>query len=438
MNISIQGRFVTMVLSAALIMLAGTGYAFYVFRTALVEQLGEAASATTFLSDVSTNIDQLILGNVIQIALVCAPVGVAFLALAFVLAMGLVRPLKRLQGGLEELSSGNLDVDVQGGERSDEIGMIARSVIGFRSKLAERAQAEADEKARQQAQADAGRRELMQNIANDFEKSVLGVVEALSRAAKTVDVNSGELQQVVGVSLAAVEEVESASAEASQSVDEVSSSAGQLSNSINGVGNNVEQASEVAGAAVAEARKTDEIVGRLSDTGRAIGEIVELISQIADQTNLLALNATIEAARAGAAGAGFAVVANEVKTLAEQTSKATVDISKQVTSVQEVAAQAETAISSIVSTIDRVSEISGTVRSAVEEQAVATHRISDSAQSANRSSERVASNIGHLANAMGASQKASREMEDASGELTSISSNLQTQVHQFLESIRAA
>ncbi|SHM31335.1 methyl-accepting chemotaxis protein [Roseibium suaedae] len=439
MTLSIQGRFVTMVAAAALIMLGGTGYAFYVFRTALVAELGDTQAAANFIgSNVSERIDGLILDQMIQIALVCAPVGIAFLALAVTLALGLIRPLGRLEACLKSLSDGDLDVEVKGTERRDEIGLIARSVTGFRTKLAERAEAEAEEKAEQQRRMDSERAELMEDVASDFERTVIHVVESLSRAARTVGANSSELRGAVASSLAAVGEVENASQEAGQSVDGVSASAESLAHSIESIGRDVDQAAMIAGQAVAEAQATDAVVGRLSDSSRAIGEIVDLITQIASQTNLLALNATIEAARAGAAGAGFAVVANEVKTLAEQTTKATADISAQVTEVQDVAIQAEEAIRSIASTIDQISSISVAVREAVEDQTAATQKIGANARVANASSDRVERNIGTLAEAMNASQAATHEMEHASEELTVLSSSLQDQVRQFLQSIRAA
>jgi methyl-accepting chemotaxis protein len=90
----------------------------------------------------------------------------------------------------------------------------------------------------------------------------------------------------------------------------------------------------MANEAVDQARKTNNRVGELSKAAARIGDVVVMINTLAGQTNLLALNATIEAACAGEAGRGFTVVASEVKALAQQTAKATEEISLQIKSIQ--------------------------------------------------------------------------------------------------------
>jgi methyl-accepting chemotaxis protein len=428
-----------MVVTACAIMMGGTAFAFYTFRQAMLDQLGSPEAAQAFLSsDMAAHIDGLIANQMIVIGLTCAPVGIAFLGLAIWLALGVARPLARLQDGLDRLREGDLDIEIDGARRGDEIGAIARSVIGFRTNLAERAREEAERQYAQQSEIARQRETLMRSIADDFERSVLGVVNTLTDAAGTVGRNSEDLQSAVEQSLASLQEVRSASEESRSQVESVSHSADALSHSVNNINTNADQAAQIAATAVAEARKTDEIVGRLSETGRTIGEIVELISQIASQTNLLALNATIEAARAGEAGKGFAVVASEVKALAEQTTQATEDITAQVVAVQDVAQQSETAIRSIAATIDRISALSDTIRAAVEDQSTATHQIDGSARIANTSSERVAENVARLDTAMTSSRNATSEMSRASTDLSSASGELQAQVSQFLESIRAA
>jgi len=91
----------------------------------------------------------------------------------------------------------------------------------------------------------------------------------------------------------------------------------------------VDRSRRISSEAVARAEKADARIADLAQAAARIGDVVQLINSVAAQTNLLALNATIEAARAGDAGRGFAIVAQEVKALAAQTAKATEEIETQ-------------------------------------------------------------------------------------------------------------
>ena len=117
----------------------------------------------------------------------------------------------------------------------------------------------------------------------------------------------------------------------------------------------------ISETAVAGARRTDAAVVALVTEADKVGEVVQLIKHVAAQTNLLALNATIEAARAGAAGKGFSVVANEVKGLAAQTAKATEEISARVSQIQATVRNSVGELRSIANTIVQMQSIAGEI-----------------------------------------------------------------------------
>src|SRR5262249_59887923 len=109
--------------------------------------------------------------------------------------------------------------------------------------------------------------------------------------------------------------------EASVNIEPAAVAADELSRSISEISRQLMHTSNIVSLATNEARSTDGEIGGLADGAQKIGDVVKLIRNIAGQTNLLALNATIEAARAGEAGTGLAVVASQVKSLAEQAAR---------------------------------------------------------------------------------------------------------------------
>ncbi|GII22540.1 hypothetical protein Pme01_21370 [Planosporangium mesophilum] len=149
----------------------------------------------------------------------------------------------------------------------------------------------------------------------------------------------------------------------------------ELVASIEEVERNVAQATTVAGQANALAGEANQVVARLSESSAKIGDVVKVITGIAEQTNLLALNATIEAARAGEAGKGFAVVASEVKELAQGTARATGDVAELITVIQNDAGNVVQALASISEIVERINETQTMISGVLTEQSAVTRDI---------------------------------------------------------------
>src|ERR1035438_8996897 len=148
-----------------------------------------------------------------------------------------------------------------------------------------------------------------------------------------------------------------------------------MTSTISEIAGNSEKARRITGDATQQAARITEQMNLLGQAAREIGKVTETITEISSQTNLLALNATIEAARAGAAGKGFAAVANEIKELAQQTAAATEDIKGRIAGVQSSAAGGISEIEKVSQVIHEVSDIVTSIAAAIEEQSTATKDI---------------------------------------------------------------
>jgi len=211
--------------------------------------------------------------------------------------------------------------------------------------------------------------------------------------------------------------VASAAQIASSNVQTVSAAGEELSASISEIARQVAESTNITQRAVSETDTTKAAIQTLAEAAQKIGNVVTLINNIAGQTKLLALNATIEAARAGDAGKGFAVVASEVKSLSDQTAKATHEISSEVSAMQAATSTSVSAIQGIADTIGKVAEIAAAIASAVEEQSAATGEISANVTEAAASTQEVSSNIQGLNEGVSQTSAASAQLLTASGEL---------------------
>src|SRR5579859_3117515 len=154
----------------------------------------------------------------------------------------------------------------------------------------------------------------------------------------------------------------------SQLINEATEKMARNAASLKEVERLIGESAEIAQGAARESTEAITVVKKLGEASERIGSVVLSISQIAWQTKLLAFNAKIEASRAGEAGRGFEVVAQEVKELAQQTAVATDSISREISSVRNEIGHTADAISTMSGTIGQMEEISNTIQSAINEQ----------------------------------------------------------------------
>jgi len=372
-----------------------------------------------------------------MMGLACLGIAVIAGGIAWLISRSISGPLNQLGKRMQELADGRLDGEIPGVGRGDEVGAMAATVQIFKDNaLRIREMEQADAASQQRAAAE--RRSVMENLANDFERSVNGIVRSVASAAGGMQSTAQSMTATASDATARASTVSAATQSANSNVGTVAAAAEELSSSVAEIARQVNRSSEIAGKAVSDAERTNATVQVLSTGAEKIGEVVKLIHSIAAQTNLLALNATIEAARAGESGKGFAVVASEVKALANQTAKATEEISAQVAAMQTSTSDAVAAINGITETIAQMSEITSSISSSISQQGDATREIARNIQSVAAGSNEISAHIGGVTHAAAATGSAASEVLSNARELDNQSGLLRQAVDGFLAKVRAA
>ncbi|SDR16539.1 nitrate- and nitrite sensing domain-containing protein [Pseudovibrio sp. Tun.PSC04-5.I4] len=368
--------------------------------------------------------------------IITALVTVLGIGLAIAIIRSVSLPVAALLTDARSLAEGDTTVTFSGAIGVDEVGRVATAVMSFRDTVAE--QKRLQTLSEKEHERERNRQEHVDQLISTFNDQVSNVLNRVDDNTGKMQHTADALTHIATTTSERANRAAGSSEQASHNVQTVASAAEELSASIEEIGRQISHTKQTVDEATAVATATNDHVENLDAAAQKIGEVVSLIRDIAEQTNLLALNATIEAARAGEMGKGFAVVASEVKELATQTSKATEEISSQISGIQGSTKEAVTAIEQIAGTMQQVNEYTSSIATAISEQNAATSAISQNIQQAAQGTQDVADSMSVVTSSVEETNQSAGQVLDASHSVSHQATELRQTISTFLKEVVAA
>jgi ammonium transporter, Amt family len=372
-----------------------------------------------------------------------------------------------LQRALAQLTHGSADLSSRVAvERGDENGELADQFNRFLAKLdaekvsadaqarerqaqldaernareAERAAAAAAEQARLQAAADTQRRraEHLEQLLSAFDERMTQTINALADASVDLAQTAQVLGDGVERARAETDGIAATSASTVSDVGTVATVTEQLSETVRDITGQMVTVRAAATDAASRGSAGARHVQALREQAESMRAVMEFIQVVAGKTNLLSLNATIEAARAGEAGAGFRVVADEVKDLAKQTAQATEQVYERIDAMSLAVDEVVAAMQAIEQACSTVEVAAVSVAGAVAQQSDATQHISARAKAASEATVAIGDRIQALSATTRESDASAMQVERAVDLLAGVSRDIRSNFDELMTALRAA